>query len=246
MLSALLGNGKDLIPLKRQIVDRTQGTPFFMEEMVQALFEEGVVRRNGSVKLAKPKSAFKIPTSVHAVLASRIDRLPAAEKELLQTLAVLGCEFPLKLVQRVWQRPHPRVTTLAEQQASAVPLALSRGAGEGQPELEQMLDQLELGEFIFEQPAPSDDLEYIFKHALTQEVAYNSLLGERRRALHDRAANAIEDLYGNQLEGHYSDLAHHYLRATNAAKATHYAQLAAEQALSRAAYPQAMSLSKLP
>jgi predicted ATPase len=165
--------------------------------MVQSLFEEGALQRSGTVRLAKPISAIKVPATVQAVLASRIDRLPAPERELLQTLAVLGREFPFNLVQRV--------------------------TGKSNDELERMLAQLEHGEFIFEQPAASDDLEYIFKHALTQEVAYNSLLGERRRALHDRAANAIEDLYDNQLESHYSDLAHHYLRATNAARATHYA-----------------------
>jgi predicted ATPase len=101
------------------------------------------------------------------VLASRIDRLPSGEKELLQTLAVLGREFAMRLVHRV--------------------------TGKSDDDLEQMLNQLELGEFIFEQPAASDDLEYVFKHALTQEVAYNSLLGERRRALHDgqRAGSKI-------------------------------------------------------
>src|SRR5262249_42866292 len=152
MLSALLGDDKDLSPLKRQIVERTQGTPFFMEEMVQAFFEQGVLQRNGSVKLAKPMSTVKVPATVQAVLASRIDRLPTAEKELLQILAVLGREFPLNLVKRVTAKPDEQ--------------------------LEQMLAQLELNEFIFEQPAASDALEFIFKHALTQEVVYNSLLGE--------------------------------------------------------------------
>jgi class 3 adenylate cyclase len=216
MLSTLLGEDKDLTPLKRQIVERTQGTPFFMEEMVQTLFEEGVLQRNGGVKLAKSMSTVKIPATVQAVLASRIDRLPAGEKELLQLLAVLGCEFPLNLVQCVTKK--------------------------SSNELEQLLAQLELAEFIFEQPTSGGALEYIFKHVLTQEVAYSSLLSERRRALHDRAAQAIEDLYGNQIEDHYGDLANHYLRATNASKAALYARLAAEQALSRAAYPQAMSL----
>jgi class 3 adenylate cyclase len=215
MLSSLLGDDKDLSLLKEQIVERTQGTPFFMEEMVQALFDERVLQRNGTAKLTRPISAIKVPATVQAVLTSRIDRLPAAEKELLQTLAVLGRTFPFNLVQRM--------------------TANSNDA------LEQMLAQLELSEFIFEQQAVSS-LEYIFKHALTQEVAYNSLLGERRRALHDRAARAIEDLYGNQLEDHYSDLAHHYLRGNDAAKALRYAQLTAEQAVSRAAYLQAASL----
>src|SRR5262249_9754378 len=152
MLSALLDDEKDLIPLKRLIGERTQGTPFFIEEMVQALFEEGVLQRNGSVKLAKPMSAIKVPATVQAVLASRIDRLPPPQKELLQTLAVLGREFTLTLVQHVTLK--------------------------SVDDLEQMLSRLQFGEFINEQPAVGE-VEYTFKHALTQEVAYNSLLVER-------------------------------------------------------------------
>src|SRR4029077_2122300 len=101
MLSALLGDGKDLIPLKRLIVDRAEGTPFFMEEIVQALFEDGVLQRNGAVKLARSMATVKVPATVQAILASRIDRLPPGEKDLLQTLAVIGREFALLLVRRV-------------------------------------------------------------------------------------------------------------------------------------------------
>jgi tetratricopeptide (TPR) repeat protein len=186
-----------------------------MEEMVQALFEEGVLQRNGRLKLAKPISSIKVPATVQALLASRIDRLSAPEKQLLQTLAVLGREFTLKLVQRVTLNSND--------------------------ELEVMLAQLQLGEFINEQPAVGD-VEYSFKHALTQEVAYKSLLSERRHALHDQAARVLEELYAEQLEDHYGALAHHYLLSDNTSKAIRYAQLAAKQALGRAAYPQAMSL----
>ena len=214
MLATLLGDAKDLTPLKQLIIERTQGTPFFMEEMVQALFEDGVVQRNGTLRLVTPMSAIKVPATVQAVLASRIDRLSVAEKELLQTLAVLGREFTLTLAQRVTRK--------------------------SSNELEQMLAQLQLAEFINEQPAVGD-IEYTFKHALTQEVAYHSLLGERRRALHDQAASAIEELYGNQIEDHYSDVAHHYLGSDNVAKAIRYAQLAAEQAASRGAYSESVS-----
>ena len=216
MLAAMLGEAKDLIPLKRLIIERTQGTPFFIEEMVQALFEEGMLERNGIVKLTRPINVVKVPATVQAVLASRIDRLSAPEKDLLQTLAVLGREFTLKLVERI------------------MPTASS-------DEMEQMLAQLQRNEFIHEQPA-AGEVEYSFKHALTQEVAYKSLLSERRRVLHDRAARALEKLYAQQLNDHLGDLAHHYLLSDNAAKATHYAQLAAEQAVSRAAYSEASNL----
>src|SRR5467141_1034508 len=102
-------------------------------------------------------NAVKVPATVQAVLASRIDRLPMEEKELLQTLAVLGREFALGLVRRVTQTPDD--------------------------ELERMLSRLQAGEFIYEQLA-ADDMEYTFKHALTQEVAYSALLVERRTLLH--------------------------------------------------------------
>src|ERR1700674_3351889 len=95
MLDALLGAGKDLLALKGLIAEKTEGNPFFMEEIVQGLFEEGALARNGGVYLAKPLGELKIPATVQAMLASRIDRLPAEEKELLQTLAVLGKEFTL-------------------------------------------------------------------------------------------------------------------------------------------------------
>ena len=215
MLATLIGDAQELTPLKRLISERTQGTPFFMEEMVQALFEEKVLRRNGTVKLAQPISAIKVPTTVQAVLASRIDRLSSPEKELLQTLAVLGREFTLTLVERVTLK--------------------------SDDELERMLAQLQLCEFIYEQPAVGE-IEYNFKHALTQEVAYKSLLSDRRRALHDRAASALEELSAEQLDDHYGELAHHYLLSENVAKATHYVQLAAEQAVSRGTYSEAISL----
>jgi predicted ATPase len=215
MLSAVLGDGEDLIPLKRVIVERTQGTPFFIEEMVQTLFEEGMLQRNGTVKLTQPISAIKVPLTVQAVLASRIDRLAPADKELLQTLAVLGREFSLILVQRVSTR--------------------------SRDELEQMLSYLQLSEFINEQPAVGE-VEYSFKHALTQEVAYNSLLGEARRAIHEKTANAIEVLLGERLEDHYGELAYHFLRSADATKAIRYAQLAADQAVNRAAYSEASNL----
>ena len=212
MLSFLLGDGKDLAPLKRLIIERTEGTPFFVEEMVRALFEDGVLERNGVVKLAKSINAVKVPTTVQGVLASRIDRLPPAEKELLQTLAVIGRDFPLGLAQRVTPIPTE--------------------------ELERMLSKLQLGGFIYEQPTIGD-VEYSFKHALTHEVAYGSLLAERRRQIHDRTAHAIETIYADQVEDHYGELARHCLLGNDIARALDYVRLAADQAVNRAAYAEA-------
>jgi class 3 adenylate cyclase/predicted ATPase len=215
MLSALLGDGKDLIPLKRLIIERTEGTPFFIEEMVQALFEDGVLQRNGVVKLVKSMSAVKVPATVQAILASRIDRLPPDEKELLQTLAVIGREFAVSLVKRVVD-------------------------GKRDDDLELMLANLQMAEFIYERPA-TGDIEYIFKHALTQEVAYNSLLIERRKRLHERAGEALESRFAEQLEDHLDELAHHYSRSDNIEKAVEYLGRAGRQALQRSAYTDAIN-----
>jgi predicted ATPase/class 3 adenylate cyclase len=214
MLLALLDDGKDLIPLKRLIIERAEGTPFFMEEIVQALFEDGVLQRNGVVKLARSMNAVKVPATVQAVLAARIDRLSAEEKELLQTLAVLGREFRLGLVKRVTRKP--------------------------ENELEPRLARLQAGEFIYEQPA-AGDIEYIFKHALTHEVAYNALLVERRKLLHERAGLALESMFAEQLEDHLAELAHHYSRSDNVGKAVEYLGRAGQQALQRSAYADAIS-----
>src|SRR5271155_2666890 len=102
MLTALLGgDNEEILPLKRLIVERSEGNPFFIEEICRALFEQGVLARNGTVRLATPLNVISVPLTVQAILPSRIDRLAVAEKELLQTLAVIGREFPLALIGRM-------------------------------------------------------------------------------------------------------------------------------------------------
>jgi predicted ATPase/class 3 adenylate cyclase len=214
MLSMLLGDGVELDPLKRLISERTEGNPFFIEEMVQALFEDGVLVGNGVVKLAKSMNVVKVSATVQGVLAARIDRLSAEEKELLQTLAVLGREFPLGLVKHVIFTPDDT--------------------------LERGLSRLQAGEFIYEQPA-AGEVEYVFKHALTQEVAYNALLIERRKLLHERAGEALESMYAERLDDRLDDLARHYSRSDNVSKAVEYLGRAGQQAFQRAAYADAIS-----
>jgi tetratricopeptide (TPR) repeat protein len=201
------GEGADLTALKRLIIERTDGNPFFIEEMVQALFDEGVVvRDDAAVKVARPLSQVHIPTTVQGVLASRIDRLPPDEKQLLQTLAVMGREFPLPLVQRVAQA--------------------------SEAALDDMLSHLQNADFINEEPA-FPDIKYTFKHALTQEVAYNSLLAERRQLIHQQVAEAMESWYGERLDDHFKELALHHSRSGNVLKAIEYLRQAGEQAVSR-------------
>jgi predicted ATPase len=214
MLAALLGGGAELDALRRLITERTGGNPFFIEEMVQALFEQGILAHNGAVKLVRPLAEAHLPVTVQGVLAARIDRLPAQDKDLLQTLAVAGNEFRFALAKRVTQMPDE---------------VLQNG-----------LATLRLGEFIYEQPQLTD-IEYSFKHALTHEVAYNSLLIERRKLLHERAGEALESLFGEQLDDHLSELAHHYSHSANIGKAVHYLYLAARQCAVRTADFQALA-----
>jgi predicted ATPase len=192
MLTTLLGDNAELDPLKRIIVERTEGNPFFMEEMLKVLFDGDALVRNGVVKVTRPLAQLRLPPTVQGILAARIDRLPAEHKQLLQTLAVMGRESRLDVIRQV------------------VPTA--------EPQLQRMLAELQTSEFIYEQPAFLD-AEYVFKHALTQEVAYNSMLIERRKLLHERTGQVLEAMFPNQLNDHVSELARHYSSSDNISKA---------------------------
>ena len=214
MLQALLGSNASLQFLKRLIVEKTQGNPFFIEEIVRALVEQGVLVRNGATRLSTPLSEIHIPLTVQAILASRIDALPASEKDLLQVLAAIGKDFPLNLVRQITAIPDDR--------------------------LEPMLKSLQVGELIYEQPA-SGETKYTFKHVLTQEVAYNSMLMHRRRLLHERTGQAIEALFKDRIDDYLSELARHYSHTNNTRKAVEYLFRAGSQAEAHFAYSEAVS-----
>jgi class 3 adenylate cyclase/predicted ATPase len=225
MLTALLGDAVGATgrsPLHQFILDKTEGNPFFMEEIVQELREQGIFTRpdvGAALRGRPPQGAhmgapLQIPTTVQGVLAARMDRLPPEEKALLQTLAVIGREFSSSLIRKVVTQPEDALLKL--------------------------LSRLQAREFVYEQPAFPEP-EYIFKHALTQEVAYNSLLIERRKVLHERTAQAIEEVYRYKLDDHYSELAHHYSRSGNTQKAIDYLRLAGQQAVQRSANTEAIT-----
>jgi predicted ATPase len=213
MLAALLGEGVELNPLKRLIAERTGGNPFFIEEIVQALFDEGALVRNGAVKVTRSLLQLRLPPTVQGILASRIDRQPVEHKQLLQTLAVIGRESSLGLLREVASHPDNQ--------------------------LERMLADLRASEFIYEQPAATG-IEYFFKHALTQEVAYNSLLIERRKQLHERAGQALESIFAAQLDDRLNQLAHHYGHSDNFDKAVEYLGRAGQQTMQRSAHADAV------
>ncbi|MGT0251444.1 adenylate/guanylate cyclase domain-containing protein [Burkholderia pyrrocinia] len=218
LLTALLGEDRTLVPLKQLILEKTEGNPFFMEEVVQTLVEEkSLLGDAGHYRIVETPATLHIPTTVQGVLAARIDRLPIEEKELLQALAVIGHEFPFSLIRRICSEAPAR-----------------------DDELRRLLAHLEAAEFIYERPA-FPEVNYSFKHALTQEVAGRSLLTERRTTLHERTAQAIEVLFPTRIADYCSELAHHYSQSGNIPKAVEYLHRAAQQALRHAAHLDAMN-----
>ena len=216
LFAFLLGTDGSLTALKALILEKTEGTPFFMEEVVQTLVEEGALMgERGHYHLETTPTELHISPTVQGVLAARIDRLTAEEKALLQQLSVIGRQFPMSLVKQV------------------VP--------QSEADLYRLLSSLQAKEFLYEQPA-FPELEYLFKHALTQEIAYGTVLQEPRKVLHERTGHAMEALYGNRLEEHYSELAYHYRRSENRQKATEYLALAGQQAVQRSAHAEAIAL----
>lgn len=216
LLRGLLGDGSELDPLKRLLVERTEGNPFFLEESVRALAEAGVLSgERGAYKLVQPLGTIRVPPTVQTVLAARMDRLATAEKRLLQSAAVIGKNLPFTLLHAISDLPE------AEVRAS--------------------LSRLQAAEFLYETNL-FPELEYTFKHALTLEVAYGSLVGERRRALHARIVEALELLYPERRLEHVDRLAHHALRGEVWAKAFPYLRQAGAKAAARSANRQAVDL----
>jgi class 3 adenylate cyclase/tetratricopeptide (TPR) repeat protein len=215
LLQVLLGNDPSLAPLTHLLITRTEGNPFFLEEGVRTLVETGVLQgERGAYRLAQALPTIQVPATVQAVLAARIDRLPPEEKRLLQTAAVIGTEVPFTLLQAIAEVPDE---------------ALYRG-----------LAHLQAAEFVYEAhlfPEP----EYTFAHALTHEVAYGSLLLERRRRLHARIVEALETLAGDRLDEQVDRLAQHALRGEVWDKAVHYCQQAGARADDRAAFREAVA-----
>jgi class 3 adenylate cyclase/tetratricopeptide (TPR) repeat protein len=218
LLHALLGDDPSLAPLKRLLIERTEGNPFFLEESVRALVETGVlVGAPGDKRLAQALPTIQVPATVQAVLAARIDRLPPEEKRLLQTAAVIGTEVPLPLLQAIADLPEA---------------ALHGG-----------LAHLQAAEFLYETRLFPDH-EYTFKHALTHEVAYSSVLQERRRGLHARIVEVLEALAGDHVAEQVERLAHHALRGELWGKALMYFRQAGQKALGNSAYREAVSCFK--
>ena len=215
LLVAALGGDASLQPLKQLLIERTEGNPFFMEESVRTLVETKVLAgERGKYRLTGSLETTRVPATVHAVLAARIDRLALDEKRLLQSAAVIGKDVPFVLLHAIAE--------LSEE------------------ELRRDLGHLQAAEFLYETRL-FPDLEYTFKHALTHEVAYGSVLQERRRALHASIAEAIERLYPDRLVEQVELLAHHAFHGELWQKAATYLRQAGAKAADRSAHREAVS-----
>jgi len=201
LLSELLGRDPSLDGLAELIRDRAGGNPFFIEEVVQALSEEGVLHGSrGGYRLSSEISEIAIPPTVQSVLAARIDRLPDREKTVLQTASVFGREFSDTVLERVIGLEHD--------------------------ELQAALRSLVAAEFLYQQSL-YPYAEYVFKHALTEEVAYHTQLADTRARIHATVARAVEELEEDRLEERAALLAHHWQAARDSLQAARWSARAA-------------------
>jgi tetratricopeptide (TPR) repeat protein len=215
LLEALLGDNASLESLKKMLIERTEGNPFFLEESVRTLVETQVlVGEPGTYRLAQSLPTIQVPATVQAVLAARIDRLPLEVKRLLQTAAVIGNEVPFPLLQAIAE--------LSEEV------------------LYQGLTHLQAAEFLYETSLFPERV-YTFKHALTHEVAYGSLLHERRRVLHAQIVKTLETLAGDRIDDYVERLAHHAFRGEVWDKAQAYYRQAGAKAMARSANQEAVT-----
>jgi tetratricopeptide (TPR) repeat protein len=215
LLGALLGPDTGLDPLKRMLIARTEGNPFFLEESVRSLVESGSLSgERGAYRLARPLPTVQVPATVQAVLAARVDRLAPDDKALLQMASVIGKDVPFALLQAIAEYP--------------------------EQELHAAIGRLQAAEFLYESTIFPDP-EYTFKHALTHDVVYGSLLQDRRRTLHRHIMEAIERLYPDRQAEYVERLAHHAFKAEVWEKSVTYLRQAGAKAFARSSNREAVA-----
>jgi tetratricopeptide (TPR) repeat protein len=214
LVGHLVGDDAALQPLRRLVIERAGGNPFFLEESVRTLVEtRALVGERGAYRSAQAIERFEVPATVRAVLAARIERLPREERHVLQAAAVVGMDVPQALLQAVADVPEAtlRVT----------------------------LTSLQAAEFL-QETRLFPEADYAFKHALTHEVAYETLDAERLRSLHARMVDALERSYAERLGEQVERLAHHARAAELTPKALAYCRQAGAKAAWRSAHREAV------
>jgi class 3 adenylate cyclase/tetratricopeptide (TPR) repeat protein len=203
LVQAILEGGEVVPEIRELILSRTGGNPLFMEEFTRSLLENGTIQKEDHQYVLSTKaSEIRVPDTIQGIIAARMDRLEDNLKRTMQVAAVIGRDFAFRILQSV--------TGMSE-------------------ELKSYLLNLQGLEFIYEKRL-FPELEYIFKHALTQEVAYNSLLLKRRKDIHQEIGEAIEKIYPERLEEFYEMLAYHYSKGGDSEKAYSYLRLSGDKA----------------
>jgi class 3 adenylate cyclase/tetratricopeptide (TPR) repeat protein len=203
MAGRVLGTDDFPQELKAALMEKAEGVPLFVEEVTKTLLDLGVLRReNGGYRMVRGLAEVSVPETIQGIIMARLDRLGEDGKRTVQLASVIGRQFLHRLLEKI---------------------AGLTG------ELEGLLQELKSLEIIYEQgllPEPA----YIFKHAVIQDVAYNSLLVQRRKELHRAVGHAIEELYADRLAEHHAELAHHFFQAEEWRKAIDYSALAGQRA----------------
>ena len=204
-LVAAILEGGDVVPeLRDLILNRAAGNPLFMEELTHSLLQNGSIqKKDDRFVLARDVSSDQVPDTIQGIIAARMDRLEESLKRIMQVAAVIGREFAFRILETI--------TEMRE-------------------ELKSGLVNLQGLEFIYEKSL-FPDLEYIFRHALVQEVAYNSLLINRRKEIHEKIGKAIESLYPQRLEEFCEMLAYHYSKSGHVEKAARFLKLSGNKAM---------------
>jgi len=212
MIESLLNTDAVPVQLKKFIREKSEGNPFYLEEMINSILETGIlIIEDNKWKTTKPLSEANIPSNIQGVISARLDRLERTSKTILQEASVIGRTFLYEVLKRI--------TEMKEY--------IDKGL--------MVLEHLDLIRARTIQP----DLEYVFKHALTQEVVYNGLLKKERQKIHERIGRVMEEFFHDRLPEFYEGLAYNYMRGLSANKAAEYLIRAGEKAFKRYAIDEA-------
>jgi len=218
MLAYLLGTKTIDSELENLILEKTEGIPFFIEEFVKSLKDLNFLEQtNGKFRLSRDREALVIPSTIHDVIMARVDLLPSGAKELLQAGSAIEREFSHELIREVTGTP--------------------------EPELLSQLSALKDSELIYERGVFPQSV-YVFKHALTKEVVYDSILQTGKKSLHRRVADTIEQIYPEKVEEFIELLVHHYEKSENFSKAAYYSGLASKKSFNKGHLAEGISFAK--
>jgi class 3 adenylate cyclase len=218
MVSHILGTEQIDSDLEDMILEKTEGIPFFIEEFIRSLKElEIIERKDNRYRLIKTPQDLTIPSTIQDVIMARVDSLPDEAKEVLQTGSAIEREFSYDLIKQVTALPEKKLLS--------------------------SLSALKDSELLYERGVYPQST-YIFKHALTREVVYDSILTKRKKKLHEDIGNATEELYKENIDEYYGVLSEHYILSDNFEKGAEYSRLAGKQAQLRSSYSDAISYSK--